>query len=88
MLLGEEWRNSSRRKSEKAAPKWKQCPVVDVIGGESEVQCCKEQYCIGTCNVRSMNQCKLEVVNQKMARVSIDILGIGELKWTDMGEFN
>ena len=61
---------------------------MDVIGGESEVQCCKEQYCIGTCNVRSMNQCKLEVVNQKMARVSIDILGIGELKWTDMGEFN
>ena len=86
-VTGEEWRNNSR-KNEEAEPKWKQRPVVDVIGGESEVQCCKEQYCIGTCNVRSMNQCKLEVVNQKMARVSIDILGIGELKWTDMGEFN
>ena len=54
----------------------------------NKIQCCKEQYCIGTWNVRSMNQGKLEVVKQEMARVSIDILGIGELKWTGMGEFH
>ena len=54
----------------------------------SKVQCCKEQYCIGTWNVRSMNQGKLEVVTQEMARVNINILGISELKWTGMGEFN
>ena len=54
----------------------------------STVQCCKEQYCIGTWNVRSMNQGKLEVVKQEMARVSIDILGTSELRWTGMGEFN
>ena len=53
-----------------------------------KVQCCKEQYCIGTWNVRSMNQSKLEVVKQKMARVNIDIIGISELKWTGMSEFN
>ena len=57
-------------------------------GGESKVQYCKEQYCIGTWNVRSMNQGKLEVVKQEMARVNIDILEISELKWTRMGEFN
>ena len=62
--------------------------VVDVTGDESKVQCCKEQYCIGTWNVRSMNQGKLEVVKQEMARVNIDILGINKLKWTGMGEFN
>ena len=50
--------------------------------------CCKEQYCIGTWNVRSMNQGKLEVVKQEMARANINILGISELKWTGMGEFN
>ena len=61
---------------------------MDVIGDGSKVQCCKEQCSIGTWNVRSMNQGKLEVVKQKMARVNIDILGIGELKWTGMGEFN
>ena len=55
---------------------------MDVSGGESKVQCCKEQYCIGTWNVRSMNQGKLEVVKQKMARLNISILGISELKWT------
>ena len=66
----------------------KQCPVVDVTGDGSKVHCCKEQYCIGTWNVRSMNQGKLEVVKQEMARVNIDILGISELKWTGMGEFN
>ena len=64
--------------------KWKQCPVVDVSGGESKLQGCKEQYCIGTWKVRSMNQGKLEVVKKEMARVNIDILGISELKWTRM----
>ena len=55
-------------------------------GGESKVWCCKEQYCIGTWNVRSMNQGKLKVVREEMARVNIDILGISELKWMGMGE--
>ena len=68
-------------------PKQKQCPVVDVTGDGSKVRCCKEQYCIGIWNVRFMNQGKLEVVKQEMARVNIDILGISELKWTGMGEF-
>jgi len=63
-------------------------PVVDVTGDRSKVRCCKEQYCIGTWNVRPMNQGKLEVVKQEMARVKFDILGISELKWTGMGEFN
>ena len=61
---------------------------MDVTGNGSKVRCCKEQYCIGTWNVRSMNQDKLEVVKQEMARVNIDILGIGEPKWMAMGEFN
>ena len=61
---------------------------MDVTGGRSKVQCCKEQYCIGTWNVRSMNQGKLEVVKQEMARVNINILGISKLRWTGMGEFN
>ena len=78
---GEEWRNSSRKNEEMEA-KQKQPPVVDVTGDGSKVQCCKEQYCIGTWNVRSMNQGKLEVVKQEMARVNTDILGISELKWT------
>ena len=69
-------------------PKQKEYPAVDVTGDRSEVQCCKEQYCIGTWNVKSMNQGKLEVVKQEMARVNIDILGTRELKWTGMGEFN
>ena len=68
-------------------PKQKQCPVVDVTGDESKVQRCKEQYCIGNWNVRSMNQGKLEVVKQEMTRVNIDILGISELQWTGMGKF-
>ena len=59
-----------------------------MTGDRSMVQCCKEQYCIGTWNARSMNQGKLEVVKQEMAGVNIDILGISELKWTGMGEFN
>ena len=66
----------------------KQNPVVDVTRDGSKVQSYKEQYCIGTCNVRYMNQGKLKVVEQKMARVNVNILGISELKWTGMGEFN
>ena len=77
---GEEWRNNSR-KNEETGSKQKQWPVVDVTGDGSKVRCCKEQYCTGTWNVRSMSQGKLEVVKQKIARVS-------ELKWTRMGEFN
>jgi len=84
---GDQWRNNSR-KNEETEPKQKQCRVVDVTGDGSKVQCCKEQYCIGTCNVRSMNQGKLEVVKQEMVRVNVNILGISELKWTGMGEFN
>ena len=57
-------------------------------GDRGKVQGCKEQYCIGTWDVRSMNQGKLEAIKQEMARVNIDILGISELKWTEMGEFN
>ena len=84
---GDQWRNNSR-KNEELEPKQKQHPVVDVTGDESKVWCYKEQYCIGTWGVRSMNQGKLEVVKQEMARVNIDILGIRELKWTRKGEFN
>jgi len=62
--------------------------ILDVTGGGSKVQCCKEQYCVGNWNVSSMNQGKLEVVKQERSRVNIDILGISELKWTGMGEFN
>ena len=65
----------------------KQHPVVDVTGNGSKVRCCKEQYCIGTWNVRSMSQGKLAAVKQEMARVNINVLGISELKWTGMGEF-
>ena len=61
---------------------------MDVTGDRRKVQCCKEQYGIGTWNVRSTNQGKLEVVKQEMASVNVDILGISELKWTGMGEFN
>ena len=86
-VTGEEWRNNSRN-NEKTEPKLKQCPAVDVTGDRRKVRCCKEQYYIGTWNVRFMSQGKLEVVKQQMARVNIDILGIGELKWTGMGEFN
>ena len=84
---GGQWKNKSG-KSEGMEPKQKQYPVVDVTDDRSKVRCCKEQYCIGTSNVRSMNQGKLEVVKQEMARVNVDILGISELKWTGMGEFN
>ena len=84
---GDQWRNNSR-KNEEMEPKQKQCPAVDVTGDGSTVRCCKEQYCRGTWNVRSMNQGKLEVVKQEMARVNIDFLGISELRWTGMCEFN
>ena len=69
---GDQWRNNSR-KNEGMEPKQKQHPVVNGTGDRSEVRCCKEQYCIGTWNVRSMNQGKLEVVKQEMTRVNIDI---------------
>ena len=75
---GDKWRNNFR-KSEETELKQKQHLVVDVTGNGSEVRCCKEQYYIGTWNVRSMNQGKLEVVIQEMARANIDILGISEL---------
>ena len=76
------------RKNEGMESKQKWYPVVDVTGDRSKVRRYKEQYCIGTWNVRSMNQGKLEVVKQEMERVNIYILGISELKWTGMAEFN
>ena len=84
---GDQWRNNSRN-NEGRAPKQKQHPGVDVTGDGSKFRCCKEQYCIGTRNVRSMNQGKLEVVKPEMARVNVNILRISELKWTGMSEFN
>ena len=84
---GDQWRTNSR-KNEEIEPKQKQRPAVDVTGDGNKVWCCKKQYCIETWNIRSMNQGKLEVVKQEMARMNIDILGISELKWTGMDEFN
>ena len=84
---GEEWRNNFRE-NEEMEPKQKHHPVVDVTGDRSKVRCFKEQYCIGTWNVRSMYQGKLQVVKEEISRVNIGILGISELKWTGMGEFN
>ena len=84
---GDQWRNNSR-KNEETEPKHKQLSVVYVTGDGNKVRCYKEQYCIGTWNVMFMNQGKLEVVKQEMARVNIDILGISELKWTGKGEFD
>ena len=78
---GDQWRNNSR-KNEGMEPEQKQHPVVVVTGDRSKVRCCKEQYCIGTWNVRSKNQGKLEVVKQEMAIVNINILRISKLKWT------
>ena len=90
-VIGHQWRNNLR-KNEGIVPKQKKKnpkrPVVDVTSNGSKVWCCKEQYCTGTWNVRSMNQGKLEVVKQEMARVNINTLGISELKWTGIGEFN
>ena len=78
---GDQWRNSSR-KNEGMEPKQKQHPVVNATGDRSKVRCCKEQYCIGTWNVRFTNQGKLEVVKQEMKKVNIETLGISELRWT------
>ena len=78
-VTGEEWRNNSK-KNEEMESKPKQRPAVDVTGDGSKVRCCKEQYCIETRNVTSMNQGKLEVVKQEMTRVNTDYLGISELK--------
>ena len=84
----DQWRCNSR-KNEGMEPKKKQPSVVDVTGdGSKEVWCCKEQYCIGTWNVRFMNQGKLEVFKHEIARVNVDILVIRKLTWTGMGEFN
>ena len=84
---GDQWR-TNYRENEKMEPKQKQHPAGDVTGDRSKVQCCKEQYCIGIWKVRSVNQHKLKVVKQEMARVNVDIQGISELRWTGMGEFN
>ena len=88
MLFGyrDQWRNNSI-KNEETEPKQKQHPVVDVTGDESKVWGYKEQYSMGTWNIRSRSQGKLELVKKEMTRVNIDILGISELKWTGMGEF-
>ena len=86
-ICSDQWRNNSR-KNEGMEPKQKQYPVVDGTGDRSKVWCCKEQCCIGTWTVRSMNQGKLEVVKQEMARVNVNILRISKLKWPGMGEFN
>ena len=86
-VTGDRWRNNSR-KNEGTETKKKEHPVVDVTGDGNKIQCCKQQYCIGTWNVRSMNKGQLEVVKQEMARLKVDIQGISELKWTGMGEFN
>ena len=84
---GDQWRNNSRE-NERMEPKQKQYQVVDVTDDRSKIRCCKEKYCIGTWNVRSMNQGKLEAVKQEMARMKVDILGISKLKRTGMGEFS
>ena len=81
---GDQWSNNSR-KNEGMEPKQKQHPVMDGTGDRSKVRCCKEQYCIGTWNVSSMNQGKLEVVKQVMIRVHINILGIRKLRCTGIG---
>ena len=85
----EEWGaiTNSSRKSEVAGSKWKWSSVMDVTADGCKAWCCKEQCCIGTWNVRSMNQGQLEVIKQEMERLNIDILGISELKWIEMGEF-
>ena len=79
---------NSSRKNDVAGPKRKWSSAVDLSGDKSKIWCCKEQYCIGTWNVRSKNQGKLDLVKQEMLRANINILGISKLKWTGMGEFN
>ena len=76
---GDQWKRNNSRKNEGMEPKQKQCPVVDVTGDGSNAT--KQQYSIGTWDVRPMNQDKLEVFKQEMARVNVKILGISELKW-------
>ena len=83
----DQWRNNFKKNEETEAMQ-RHHPVVDVTGDGSKARCCKEQYCIATWNVRSMNQGKLEEVKQEMARVNIDNSGISKLKWTGMHEFN
>ena len=78
-VTGDQWRNNSR-KNEETEPKQNQQPGVDITDDRSKLQCSKERYCIRTWNVRSLNQGKLEVIKQEMARVNIDTSGISELK--------
>ena len=87
MLLGKS-REIAPERMKRLGQKWKRRSAVDVSGGTSKAQCCKERHCLGTWNVRSMNQGKLEVLKQEMARVNIDILGISKLKWTEKSEYN
>ena len=81
---GDQWRNNSR-KNEGMEPKQEKYPAVNVTDDGSKVRCCKEQYCIGTWNVRSMNQGKLEVVKREMASMNVNVLGLIKLRWTEMG---
>ena len=86
---GEEQRTTNRpKKNEAAVPKQKWHSIVDGSGDEAKIQCCKEQYCIGTWNVSSMSQGKLDVIKREIVRINLNILGISEIKWTRMGEFN
>ena len=88
MLLEKSGEIATKRMKRVSRGKKKKSQVVDVTGDGSKVHCCKEQYCTGIWNVRSMNQGKLKAVKQEMARLNIDILGISELKWTEIGGFN
>ena len=84
---GDKWRNNSR-KNEETDPKQNHHEIMDVTGDGSKARCCKQQYCTGAWNIPSMNQGKLEVVKQDMARVNVDILGISYLIWNGIGELN
>ena len=87
-ITPERMKRWSQSKINKNKTKQNKTPIVDMTGDRNKVQCCKEQYCIGTWKVRSMNRGKLEVVKHEMARVNVNILGISKLKWIGMGEFN